>query len=200
MATRLDRLYEEDFYAWTRDQAKALRSLAQACLNDAVDFAHLVEEVRDSGKNERDAVHSHVRTIMEHLLKLEYSSAREPRVGWIISITQARVALQDKLTSSLRRDLAINFGRLYAQARHQASMALRVHGEADPAAAMPVKRPYTVEQILSKDTPPAIDNEIPCERAPRRLRGSRKLPTIPSTTTLPTFQNQFSNRIGTAGQ
>lgn len=160
-ATRLDRLHEEDFYAWTQDQAKALRRLAQARPNDAVDFARLVEEVQDLGKSERDAVRSHVRTIIEHLLRLEHSRAREPRAGWIISITHARVALQDKLTPSLRRDLAANLDRLYAQARHQASVALRVDGEGEVAAALPERRPCTVEQILSDEWLPAVDTGAP---------------------------------------
>jgi hypothetical protein len=151
MATRLGRLYEEDFYAWTRDQAKALRRLAQARPNDAVDFVHLVEEVQDLGKSERDTVRSHVRTIIEHLLKLEHSAAREPRAGWTISITHARIALQDKLTPSLRRDLAANLDRLYEQARRQASVAMSVHGEAAAAAALPSAWPYTLEHILDDD-------------------------------------------------
>jgi len=159
--TAPEELYERDFYAWTRDQARALRRLAQARPNDAaVDFVHLVEEVRDLGRSERDAVRSHIRTIIEHLLKLEHSAAREPRAGWIISITRARVALEDKLTPTLRRDLAANLDRLYAQARQQASVALRVHGEAGAAAALPVQRPYTREQILSDEWLP-IDRSEP---------------------------------------
>jgi hypothetical protein len=151
MASRLEQLYEDDFYAWTRDQAKALRRLADARPNDAVDFARLVEEVRDLGKSERDAVRSHARAIIEHLLKLEHSRAREPRGGWTISIARARVALQDKLSRTLRRDLAAGLDRLYAQARHQASVALRVHGEGEAAAALPDRRPYTLDQILADD-------------------------------------------------
>ena len=159
MATRLERLYQDDFYAWTQDQAKALRRLAQTRPNDAVDFVHLVEEVQDLGKSERDTVRSHVRTIIEHLLKLEHSSAREPRAGWTISITHARVALQDKLTPSLRRDLATNLDRLYAQARHQASVALRVHGEAEASKALPSARRYALDEILTDHWLPADPDE-----------------------------------------
>jgi hypothetical protein len=79
MATRLAELYEDDFYAWTQNQAKALRRLAQARPNEAVDFAHLIDEVRDLGDAERDAVRSHVRTIIEHCLKLEHSASRRPQ-------------------------------------------------------------------------------------------------------------------------
>lgn len=157
MATRSEVLYERDFYAWTQSQAKALRRLAQTRPNESLDLAHLIEEVQGLGKSERDAVRSHVRTIIEHLLKLEHSMAREPRAGWIISITHARIALQDKLTPSLRRDLAANLNRLYAQARQQASVALRVHGEAEAADALPGQRAYALEHVLSDDWFPERD-------------------------------------------
>lgn len=150
-----EQLYEEDFYAWTRDQAKALRRLAQSRPNAAVDFAHLIDEVRDLGKSERDAVRSHARTVLEHLLKLEHSKAQEPRAGWIISVAHARVALQDKLTRSLRRDLAANLARIYVQARLLASVALEVHGEAEAAAALPETCPYTLDQVLAATWLPA---------------------------------------------
>jgi hypothetical protein len=45
MATRPEELYERDFYAWTRNQAKALLRLAEARPNESLDFAHLIEEV-----------------------------------------------------------------------------------------------------------------------------------------------------------
>jgi hypothetical protein len=38
MATRPEQLYEDDFYAWTRDQARALRRLAGSRPNVALDF------------------------------------------------------------------------------------------------------------------------------------------------------------------
>ena len=41
MASRPEQLYEEDFYAWTRDQAQALRRLAASRPNLALDFALL---------------------------------------------------------------------------------------------------------------------------------------------------------------
>jgi Domain of unknown function DUF29 len=45
MATRPERLYHEDFYAWTRDQAKALRRLAGTRPNLEFDFPNLIQEM-----------------------------------------------------------------------------------------------------------------------------------------------------------
>jgi hypothetical protein len=52
MATRPEQLYEEDFYAWTRDQAKALRRLADQSWNGPLDLLHLAEEVEDLGSEQ----------------------------------------------------------------------------------------------------------------------------------------------------
>ena len=59
--------YDTDFYAWTQAQAEAIR----AGTWDAVDRAHLAEEVEDVGKSERRALVSHLRVLLTHLLKWE---------------------------------------------------------------------------------------------------------------------------------
>jgi hypothetical protein len=43
MATQLNQLYETDFYAWTKDQAAALRSLLQQRWIGPLDLANLAE-------------------------------------------------------------------------------------------------------------------------------------------------------------
>jgi Domain of unknown function DUF29 len=60
--------YGDDFYAWTQYQAEVLRSLPAP--DNRFDREHVVEEIEDPGKSERDAVRSHIRRIIEHLLKL----------------------------------------------------------------------------------------------------------------------------------
>ncbi len=137
MAASLDDLYEQDFYAWTRDQARALRRLKETRPNVAIDLAHLILEVEDLGKSERDAVRSYLRTIIEHCLKLAYSPATEPRTGWMSTIGRTRTALEDKLAPSLRRDHKASLGRLYDQARRDAARDFRLFGEPDAADALP---------------------------------------------------------------
>ncbi len=95
--------YEDDFYAWTQHQAGVLRSLRTR--DNRLDREHVAEEIEDLGKNERDAVRSQVRRIVEHLLKLDFSRARDPRIGWMRSIVDARSILEDKLSATLQRDL-----------------------------------------------------------------------------------------------
>lgn len=150
MATRLRRLYEDDFYAWTGEQAAALHRLAELRPNDELDFEHLIAEVEDLGAARRKAVRSQVRRILEHFLKLEHSPASEPRAGWCESILDARNELRDDLTPTLRRDLEVGLSVLYEQARHDADARLRLYGEASAAEALPVTCPYALAQVLDE--------------------------------------------------
>jgi hypothetical protein len=148
MATRSALLYDEDFYAWTRTQAEALRRLAVTRPNVELDFEHLIEEVADLGKSERDAVRSLLRRIVEHCLNLEWSPAPAPRPGWHETIIDARTILEDKLSPALRRDIRRNLSKLYAQARRNAGGALRVHQEPGAADALPAECPYLLADLL----------------------------------------------------
>lgn len=130
-------LYDRDFVAWTRAQVAALRRLATLRGNEHLDFPHLIEEIADLGKSERDTVRSHLRTLIEHCLKLQHSAAEEPRPAWISTIGRTRAELEDKLSASLRRDLRTQLPRLYAQARRILARDLALFGEPEAAARLP---------------------------------------------------------------
>jgi DNA-binding PucR family transcriptional regulator len=76
MATRPEQLYENDFHAWTRDQAAALRRLAEQRWNGPLDLEHLAEEVGELRMQARNAVRSQIERVIEHLLELEHSPPR----------------------------------------------------------------------------------------------------------------------------
>src|SRR5437763_13188976 len=94
--------YDDDFYAWTQYQAEVLRTMRRA--DNRLDRENLAEEVEDLGKSERNAVRSQIVRIVAHLLKLEFSPATDPRFDWMASIIEARRALADSVTATLRRD------------------------------------------------------------------------------------------------
>ncbi len=160
MASRLEQLYEEDFYAWTRDQAQALRRLAATRPNLALDLPRLIEEVADLGVSQRDAVRSQVRRIIEHCLKLEYSPARTPRTGWYETTIQARTEIEDKITPSIRRGLPKRLPRLWLQARRDTAAALRLHGAPEAADALPAECPYRLADLLRHDWYPASRHSL----------------------------------------
>jgi hypothetical protein len=147
MATRIKpsagNLHREDPYHWAQVQAALLRDRRFAEL----DLANLVEEVEDLAGAMRRSVRSHTRRIIEHLLKLQHSPATEPRLGWRATARDQRSELVDRLTPSLRRELEDDLPELYARARHDAEAALRDHGEAAAADALPASCPYDLARI-----------------------------------------------------
>jgi hypothetical protein len=153
MATRikptLKQLYEEDFYVWTQRQAELLRARRY----DELDLEHLIEEVEDLGGALKRSVRSRVRTIIEHLLKLQHSPAVDPRPGWRDTVRTQRDDLVDDLTPSLRRELQGELEELYARARQRAQGSLRDHGEHAAADALPEACPYTADQITGDWVP-----------------------------------------------
>ena len=138
-------LYEQDFYAWSRRQAELLRLQRFADL----DLAHLIEEVEDLGESVYRSVRSRVRTIIEHLLKLEHSLASEPKRGWRETIRTQRADLDEDLTAALRPRIEAGLPRFYAKARRDADAALRDYGEPAAADALPPTCPYTLDRIVS---------------------------------------------------
>jgi Domain of unknown function DUF29 len=138
-------LYDADFYAWSRQQADLLRSGRFREL----DLEHLIEEVDDLGGALKRSVRSRMGTIIEHLSKLEYSPAQDPRGGWYDTVIGQRRDLVDELTPSIRREIEPDFIKLYDRARADAATSLRKHGEARAADALPADCPYSFDQVTS---------------------------------------------------
>jgi Domain of unknown function DUF29 len=141
-------LYEADFFAWTRLQARELRRLARMRPNAALDCAHLAGEIADLGKEQRNALRSWVTRILEHLLLLEHVPAEKPRRGWIDEIIDFRDEIEQRLTVTLRRDLQRQLPRLYERARLRLERKLTLHGEGHVAARLPERCPYSLDQVL----------------------------------------------------
>jgi hypothetical protein len=152
-------LYEEDFFAWTQLQAKELRRFARTRPNLPLDLAHIAEEIADLGTERRNAVRSWTARVIEHLLLLEHSPAREPQRGWINEIVTLRRDIDRRLTPVLRRDLMRHLHRRYEEARSDLSRKLSLYGEADVAARLPATCPYTLDQVLGDFWPPSDEGK-----------------------------------------
>jgi Domain of unknown function DUF29 len=64
-------LYEQDFYAWTQEQAGALRTHRP----NAIDWQHIAEALESMGGSERREMESRLRLIVLHLLKWQAQPA-----------------------------------------------------------------------------------------------------------------------------
>ena len=65
-------LYDQDFYAWTNEQAALLRA---GRLSEA-DVEHIAEEIENMGKSEKRELVSRLRVLLLHLLKWQYQPTR----------------------------------------------------------------------------------------------------------------------------
>jgi len=135
-------LYDEDFYAWTQEQAKLLRRGRVAA--NRLDIEHIAEEIEDLGKSELHTCQSLCELIVEHLLKLEYSGLTQPTNHWRREIVRWRVQLDRKLTRSIET-------RLDLAARYRVAAKMLRYIEDDVPGLMarvPAECPYSLAQIL----------------------------------------------------
>jgi len=141
--------YETDFYAWTQDQARRLREAAAARVNLPLDFENLADEVESMGRSDARVVNSALARIIEHLLKLEYSPAKEPRGGWEDSVSVQRDHALADLKDSPSLYGKIDLAGAYRRARITGKRGLGRDGV--PVPALPAESPYTAEHCLDPD-------------------------------------------------
>jgi hypothetical protein len=149
--------YDEDFVAWTEQQAEALRSAANGKTNQPLDWENLAEEIESLGKSDRRELHSQIYRIVRHLAKLQFSSAADPRSGWRESILDGRVQAERVLADSpsLRQQLELIVSAETPKAIKRAIFDLGEFGEIDRVTDRTLRRArYTVDQILGDWFPP----------------------------------------------
>ena len=144
-------LYEQDFYAWTQQQAELLR----AGRLSELDTAHLLEEIESMGISERRELYSRIKVLLHHLLKWSYQPAARSS-SWANTIDEQRDMLELLLqqSPSLRRLVPEAIDYSYPKARRAAA---RETGLAENT--FPDLCPYQPEQILADDFWPGSEVE-----------------------------------------
>lgn len=150
-------LYDEDFVAWTEQQAEALRAAGRGRTNQPLDWENLAEEIGSLGRSDRRELRSQIYRIVSHLAKLQFSRATEPRGGWCASVRdgrkQAELVLAD--SPSLRPQLDQFVSEESLGAVERAVSDLGEYGEVDAAIPRALHQTrYTVDQILGDWFPP----------------------------------------------
>jgi hypothetical protein len=92
-------LYDDDFYAWTQEQAALLRQLPT--VSNRLDAQTIAEEIEDLGRSEVRSAQSRCEHIMEHLLKLEYSGLSVPSRHWQREVVEWRLQPEKVLTRGI---------------------------------------------------------------------------------------------------
>jgi hypothetical protein len=144
-------LYETDFYAWTQQQAKLLKTKAW----DELDTANLVEEIESLGRKERQELRNRLGILIGHLLKWQYQPQYRSN-SWLATIREQRRRLQDLLLEnpSLQPYLAETLDRAY-----QDGVDLAVRETNLPYEAFPPTCTYMLEQVLNAEFLPGRGGE-----------------------------------------
>ena len=131
----LPELYERDYFAWTQQQAKMLRSGQIA----GVDALNLAEEIEDLGRSEKRALASRMIVLMAHLLKWQYQPALRSK-SWQRTIATQRKDVKYELAGSpslkpLLNDpewLDVVWSKATVQASNETGIELVVFPEESP--------------------------------------------------------------------
>jgi hypothetical protein len=132
--------YDDDFHAWTQEQARLLRAGRFSDL----DIENIAEELETLGRSQKREIVSRLAVLLVHLLK--WMVQRDGRSNsWRATILEQRQRIQEELddSPSLRRWPGSRLAREYELARLKASGETGLPLEAFPAAC-----PFTIAQVL----------------------------------------------------
>ena len=135
-------LYEQDFLAWTEDQAEALRTKQAG----ALDWENLLEEVESMGRNERNAMESRLSLLLTHLMKWQWQPEKRGK-SWMQTIREQRKAIRKilKNSPSLRIHVPEMLAEAWAEARDDAAFETEL-----PLSIFPETCPWSLDtQVLA---------------------------------------------------
>jgi hypothetical protein len=134
--------YEEDFYAWTVEQARLLRSGELS----AIDAANIAEEIESMGRSDRRELKSRLIALLMHLLKWRHQPGARSR-SWSATIDEQRLQIEGVLNESpsLRTMAAPIMAEAYSMAQ---ARAIAETGLADEL--FPESCPFSPEEVLSR--------------------------------------------------
>jgi len=133
---------DEDFFAWTVEQARLLRVGEWS----AIDAANLAEEIEGLGRRDRRELISRLTILVMQLLKWSRQPGLRSR-SWSATIGEQRRQVEQILddSPSLRGFVAEALARIYDDARARAIAETGLAEDAFPAACA-----FSVEEVLSR--------------------------------------------------
>ena len=135
-------LYDDDFYAWSSQQAALLRAgqLAQA------DVENIAEEIDSMGRTEKRELVSRLTILLLHLLKWQFQPKKRGR-SWQLSVDEQRFQAASHLADnpSLKARLADAMAEAYHVAVLKAARETRLS-----KANFPAFCPYSFEQMMDE--------------------------------------------------
>ncbi|MBW4620866.1 MAG: DUF29 domain-containing protein [Cyanosarcina radialis HA8281-LM2] len=150
----LETLYDRDFQLWLDRTIHQLKNREFGSL----DIEHLIEELTDLGKSEKNALRGNLTILLAHLLKLQiqHDAPDTMKASWYDSVIEHRQRVLDNLsdTPSLQSFLSEAIEKAYPNARKVAikeaklaKLGVRMPEESE----YPTTCPFAIEQILNED-------------------------------------------------
>lgn len=133
--------YENDFYAWTQQQAHLLK----AGQIHQIDGQNIAEEIADMGRSEKRQLASRLEILIMHLLKWQFQSNLRSR-SWQLNIKEQRLRLDQLLQEnpSLQSSLTEVINKVYPLATISAERETGIY-------LFPETCPYELTEILSAE-------------------------------------------------
>jgi hypothetical protein len=135
--------YERDFYAWSIEQARLLRSGELS----SIDIENIAEEIESLGRSDKRELASRLTMLLMHLLKWRKQSKLRSR-SWSGTIIEQRRRITKLLKESPSLRLFVNeaMAEAYSDAREAASNETGL-----PETQFPAECPFTTDEVLSRD-------------------------------------------------
>ena len=135
--------YEDDFFAWTQDQARLLREGKLSL----VDAENVAEEIESMGRSDRRELESCFVVLLTHLLKWQVQTGFQSR-SWRSTINTQRDEIAALLADSASLRPVVDQPRpvLYTRARRNAADETGISEKSFPEAC-----PFTPAQILDEN-------------------------------------------------
>jgi hypothetical protein len=149
-----NKLYDSDLQLWIERTIQQLQNREFASL----DIEHLIDELADLGKSEKNTLRSNLKILLAHLLKLkmQHDAPDSMKASWYSSVVEHRQRVLDNLadTSSLKSFLVEAVEKAYPDGRKLAikegklaKFGVSVLEESE----YPINCPFGIEEILDED-------------------------------------------------
>ena len=147
-------LYDRDWQLWIEQTIQQLQNQEF----ESLDIEHLIEELVDLGKSERNSLKSNLTILLAHLLKLmvQHDVPDSMKGSWYSSVLEHRQRVLNNLTDnpSLKNFLPEALEKAYPDSRKLAikegklvKFGVRVPKESE----YPITCHFSIEQILDED-------------------------------------------------
>ena len=136
-------LYEQDFYAWTAQQADLIKRKAF----DKLDVKHLREELIIMGASEKRELESRLEKLLMHLLKWKYQPTYINKKSWERTIKEQRKKLQRHLKDNPSLTNPSTLNERFIEA-YEAAILLAAEETGLDESQFPISCEWDMRQIL----------------------------------------------------